>query len=270
MGVPRKETAAPAEDGVSENVAVESIGSAAGRSVWISVLKVITMLLFLAGLCGAFVFAINSKNEQPTTEPPHFNSTVPYTPAMTQYSEDGLYVFNVMTLRHEKLTYKGDSFWYQDDEKQELTYKLDNATVVWVFPQTTFWGQIDESGAVIKCDEDPSTGYTDYLEQLSLAEMYNRHSEMRHLHGDTEVFVFDGHPTEWKRQGVQPFLVQAYAAENDGRLMGFQAYYDADINKGWTFLGYTFDDMTAGTPPHDHDYATLPGICQPEKAGINH
>ncbi|KAI6206512.1 hypothetical protein M3Y94_00920400 [Aphelenchoides besseyi] len=140
---------------------------------------------------------------------------------------------------------------------------MDNSTVIWVFANTTFWAQIDSAGQPVKCDEDPTVGYANFFVELSLSEMYNRHSEMRKIKGDTEVFLFEGYPTEWKHQNVQPFLVQAYAAKDDGRLMGFQSHYDADINGGWSLLGYNFDDMKASKPPK-HLYSSLPSMCEPD------
>lgn len=47
--------------------------------------------------------------------------------------------------------------------------------------------------------------------------MYNRHSEKREARGDTEVFVFDGDPVEWEYKRVEPYLVQAFAASDDGK-----------------------------------------------------
>jgi hypothetical protein len=67
-----------------------------------------------------------------------------------------------------------------------------------------------------RCVEDASVGYIEFIRQLSLSGMYNRHSEKRQIRGNTEVYVFDGEPVLWVHQKIEPYLTQAFAAIDDG------------------------------------------------------
>jgi len=264
----RKETdAPPLDDSVmdEENVksSMETLTHGPQNVLRIRIIKTAAILLFLCGLIGAFIYAVNSTGESSSEDTSgEFNSTDPYSVLKTQYSTGGKFIFEIVIPPDNRILSNGSSFWYQDHEKKELIYKKDNTTVVWVYPTRSFWATINENGDTIQCKEDYTVGYDSYIKQLSLTNMYNRHSEKRQMKGNTKVYVFEGDPIKWEHEKVQPYLIQAFAATNDGRLMEFQSYYDNNNNNGWSYLAYTFYDMKSDKPPA-HTYSDLPNNCEP-------
>lgn len=71
--------------------------------------------------------------------------------------------------------------------------------------------------------EDEHTGYDDYLKSLGLADMNDRHSELRRVRDSKEVYLYESLPsasTEYnQRLHNTPLLVQAYVDNDYGKCL---------------------------------------------------
>ncbi|CAD5218008.1 unnamed protein product [Bursaphelenchus xylophilus] len=234
----------------------EPVGS---RNIWLMrSLQGGAVLLMLTAVIGTCYYAISNSNDTTPQNRERFNSSKPYTPNFTQYCVDG--IVNITKEKNGENTVEtSSSFWYQNAKTKKLHVKLDRDTIALVFNNSAYFAKLDGHGEVIECNRE-LIGYDEFLEELSLVDMVDRHSEIRQFHNEQAVYVFEGSGHKFSYANRTPFLVQAYGNVYDGRLTGFQYHFNPSHNNGLLATTYRYYNMKMGTSKED-PYKTVPSLC---------
>ncbi|CAD5212870.1 unnamed protein product [Bursaphelenchus okinawaensis] len=242
----------------SESEDTESDDPIGSKNKWlIKGLQASLVVLMLCAVIGTCYYAISNSND--TGRSRHrFNSSNPYTPDFTQFSEDGTVVMSYHgEIENTIDTYP--SFWYQSKQNRTLQMKLNKDTIAYVNDTTLYLATIDEYEKVVAC-KSFNISYHGFLKQLSLVDLYDRHSEVERYQGGQEVYVFEGAGTNCTFLNKNPFLVQAFGSAEDGRLTEIHSHYTPERNDNLAAITYSYHNMKMGTP-EANPFMDIPSIC---------
>ncbi|KAI1718562.1 hypothetical protein Ddc_09201 [Ditylenchus destructor] len=248
--------------GSSENGSVTSLEKDGPAGPGIIIIQICVVLLFMAGLVGAFYYAINSAEVDPEKIHHEWKLSQNYSALFSQFSSK-LGKFTLTVKPSDKM---------EDHDKKEIVHKINNDTIAYALADFTFWVKLDQKQQPKECLEDEKGGYLDYIQKLGLFEMEDRHTAIARIRDSKAVYVYDVHPKPDKflhEHGYlkgDALLVQAYVDKETGTFLGWQTYFTAADNASHHLrrTEYWFPDMEQETPPEDA-FKQIPSICYPAR-----
>ncbi|KAE9550554.1 hypothetical protein FO519_006246 [Halicephalobus sp. NKZ332] len=241
------------------------------------ILQLLVVALFFAGMVGAFCYVVLDRESgtggsEDDTEL-HRNASSNWTILWPEYSDSGYCLFikfpeeglseNDETEEGDEPGDRIDSYWYQDNDLQQLFTRIDEKYAAYVFPTYIYWATIDpKTKKVISCTRDNTFGYPEFISRLGLYNMVDRHSEIRRITNNKKVFVYDGEPSSapLHNGGDIGYFIRAYADYDTGVLLGWDTFYGRNSKSKIYHSQCWFDDMKAKAPPEDV-WNKLPAEC---------